>query len=166
MIASTSAFPGRGPNGKKSDAISPRRANASIIKVPQPIVHAIVQTQPQSPPTRHPVTFLNPCSKAAPTPMRRKNPPTERNSVPLPMPHIPRLCITPDTAKAPTSAPGLPNNAPPGREPKMTYTCRKIWCQRKLQKSLIEVDIHGRWVSGGHLHAGCRRRMRPMSVAV
>jgi len=150
MIASMNNFPGRSPYGKKSAAIIPRRAHASTIRVPQQIVHAIVQAQPQIPPTRRPVTCLNPCSEAAPRPMRRKNPPTERNSVPCPSPHIPASCINPETAKAPMSAPGRPNSAQPGREPNAMNTCRKSWCQRKPQKSVIEVDVHGRSKTGGH----------------
>lgn len=166
MSASTSDFPGRSPSGKKSAAIIPRRANASSIKVPQLIVHTIVHAQPQIPPTRRPVTCLNPCSNAAPTPMRRKNPPTVENSVPRPRPHIPRSCSTPDTANAPTTAPSRPSSARPGFEPKTTNTCRKSWCQRKPQQSVIEVDVHGRSKSGGHCQADCRRRIRPTSVAM
>jgi hypothetical protein len=69
-IALTSDFPGRGPNGKKSDAIIPRRAKATICINYQ----SAPTNRPQhSPPTRHPVTsLLNPCSNAAPTPMKRK----------------------------------------------------------------------------------------------
>ncbi|KAI0267187.1 hypothetical protein BGY98DRAFT_426948 [Russula aff. rugulosa BPL654] len=74
----------------------------------------MVHAQPQSPPTRRPVTSLNPCSNAAPTPMEGKKPPTARNSVPCPRPHIPRSCITRDTAAK------APRSAPPGRELKAT----------------------------------------------
>ena len=125
MIASTSNFPGRSPYGKKSAAIIPLRAHASIIRVPQQIVHTIVHAQPQTPPTRRPVTCLNPCSEAAPTPMIRKNPPTVWNSVPRPRPHIPASCINPETANAPMSVPGRPSSTQPGREPNATNTCRK-----------------------------------------
>jgi hypothetical protein len=166
MIASTNNFPGRSPCGKESAAIIPRRAHASVIRVPQQIVHAIVHAQPQLPPTRRPVTTLNACSKAAPTPMRRKNPPTVRNSVPRPSPHKLRSCNTADIANAPMSAPARPSSAPPGREPKVTNTYRNIWCQRKLHNSVIDVDIHGRLEIGGHCQADCRRRIRPMSVAM
>lgn len=164
MIAPMSNFPGRSPYGKKSAATIPRRAQASIIRVPQQIVHAIVHAQPQIPPTRRPVICLNPRSEAAPIPMRRKNPPTVQNSVPRPSPHTPALCINPETANAPMSAPGRPSSAQQGREPNATNTCRKSWCQRKPQKSVIEVDAHGRSKTGGHWQADCRRRMRPTRV--
>src|SRR5882757_978708 len=65
MTASTSGFPGRSPYGKKSAAIIPRRAHASIINVPHPSVHAIVHAHPQSPPTFLPVSSLNPISAHA-----------------------------------------------------------------------------------------------------
>jgi hypothetical protein len=42
----------------------------------------------------------------------------------------------------------------------------RIWCQGKLQKFVIEVDIHGRWVSEGHRQAGRRRRIRLISVVL
>lgn len=119
MSASTSDFPGRSPSEEKSAANIPRRAHSSIIKEPQPIVHTNVHAQPQTPPTRRPVTCLNPCSKAAPTPMTMKNPPV-KNSVPRPTPHIPASCINPETANAPMSAPGRPSSARPGCEPKAT----------------------------------------------
>jgi hypothetical protein len=155
MIASTSHLPGRGANGKKSDAINPRRVQASMIIVPQPTDHTTDHTQPQSPPTRCPVACLNPYSKAVPTLMRRKNPVTERGSIPFPSPHIPKSCNAPDSANAPKSAPGRPSFAPPGREPNSTNMYRKVWCQRKLHKSASEVDVHGRskieWPSPGRL---------------
>ncbi len=163
---STSNFPGCGAYGKKSDAIIPRRAHASISRVPQLIDHTIVHTQPKIPSTRRPVTCLNPYSNTAPTPMKIKNPPEALNSVPCPSPHILISCISADTVKAPKTAPGRPRRAPKGREPRATNMYRKIWCQRRLQKSATEVDIHGRWVSCGHRHAGSRRRMRPMSVMI
>jgi hypothetical protein len=166
MIASTTHFPGRGANGKNSEAINPRRLHASIIIVPQLIDHTMDHTQPQAPPTRCPVACLNPYSNVVPTPMRRKNPLTERNSIPCPSPHVARSCITPDTANAPKSAPGRPSITPPGREPNATNTYRNIWCQRNLQKSASEVDAHGRSKSGGHRQAGCRRRTRPMSADI
>ncbi len=164
MMASTSHFPGRGANGKKSDAINPRRLHASIIIVAQPIDHTTHHTQPQIPPIRCPVACLNPYSKAVPTPMRRKNPVTERNSIPFPSPHVPNSCSIPDTANAPNSAPGRPSIAPMGREPTATSTYRCFWCQRNLHNSAIEVDDHGRSNSGGHRQAGCRKTTRPMSA--
>lgn len=166
MIASTSHFPGRGANGKKSDATNPHRVHASTIMVPQPIDHTTDHTQPQSPPTRCPVACFKPCSKATPTPMRRKNPLTKRPSIPFPSPHIPKSCSNPDNPNAPSSAPGRPRFAPPGRAPNTTNMYRKVWCQRKLQKSVSEVDVHGRSKSGGHCQADCRRRTRPMSAKV
>ena len=54
----------------------------------------------------------------------------------------------------------------PRRPPKTTNMCRKNWCQRNLQKSTIEVDIHGRLKGGGHFQAGCRGMRRPMSDAM
>src|SRR6267154_863604 len=153
MITSTSHFPGRGADGKKSDAINPRRVHASIIIVPQPIDHTADHTQPQSPPTRCPVACLNPYSKAVPTPIRRKNPVIERSSISSPRPHVPKSCNNPDSANAPKSAPGRPSVAPPGREPNSTNPYRKIWCQRRLQKSASEVDVHGCSKSGGHSQA-------------
>jgi hypothetical protein len=164
MIASTSHLPGRGANGKKSDVINPRRVQASIIIVPQPTDHTTDHTQPQSLPTRCPVACLNPYSKAVPTLMRRKNPVTVRGSIPFPSPHIPKSCNAPDSANAPKSVPGRPSFAPPGREPNSTNMYRKVWCQRKLHKPASEVDVHGRSKIGGHRQAGCRRRMRPMSL--
>ena len=167
MIASTNDFPGRGhPSWTKSVARIPRRTHTSINKVPQQIVHTIVQAQLQIPPTRRPVITLNACSKTAPKPMRRENPPAVRNSVPCQSPHRQRSCNTADIANAPISAPTHPSSAPPGHEPKVTNTYRWIWCRRKLHNSVIDVDIHGRLEIGGHCHADCRRRMRPIRVAM
>jgi hypothetical protein len=163
-MASMSHFPGRILSGRNSPATIPRRVHASNIKVPQVFTHNIVHTHPPNPPTRRPVTHLNVNSKAVPKPMRRKNPPVVRASIPRPSPHTPKSCRTAETTKAPRQAPGLPNNAPPGRAPNTTRRCRKNWCQRKLQNSMSDVAIHGRSERAGHAQSGCRSTTRPKSV--
>jgi hypothetical protein len=152
--------------GKKSHAMRPCRAHPSNINVPHKRVHAIVHAQPQTPCTFVPVVRRHKSSSAAPTPMRTKNTPVLLNSVPLPSPHMPMWCITADTPNAPSIAPSRPRSAPPGRAPNTTKMCRRHWCQRKLQKSAIEVAIHGRAESAGQSAAGCRRSTRPPSVAI
>jgi len=162
-----SSFPSRSQFGGGSVAAIPRLAKASIMSVHQPIVHTMVHTHSQNPPTRvmrHPVIPSNACSKTTPTPMRTKKPPTLRNSVPRPNPHIPEAMYNPLTRR--TRPAGRPSRARPGRAPKTTNTCRKNWCQRDLQKSTIDVDIHGRLQGGGHCQAGCRRMRWPMSDAM
>ncbi|KAH9965712.1 hypothetical protein BC827DRAFT_1153215 [Russula dissimulans] len=113
------------------------------MNVPHKVVHNIVHVKPAHPRTCMPVNPLNATSTTAPTPIRRKNPPVIINSIPLPIPHTRIWCWTADTANAPTNVPGFPKSTPPGRAPKVTKRCRRNWCQRKLQNSWIEVDIHG-----------------------
>ena len=166
MVVSMSSLPGRSQFGGGSVAAIPRLTQASTVSVHQPSVHTIVHTHPQNPPTPRPVIPSNARSKITPTPMRMKKPPTVRNSVPRPRPHNPRSCITADTPNAPNSAPWRPKSALPGRAPKTMNTCRKNTCQRNLQKSAIDVDIHGRLEGGGHCQAGCRKTRRPTSDAM
>jgi hypothetical protein len=164
MIPPTIGFPTLG--GKESHAKRPCRAHPSSINVPHKRVHAIVHAQPQTPCTFVPVVRCHKSSSAAPTPMRTKNAPALLNSAPLPSPHMPIWCNTADTPNAPSTAPGRPRSAPPGRAPNTTKMCRRHWCQRKLQKSAIEVAVQGRAESAGQSAAGCRRSTRPTSVAV
>lgn len=89
MMASTTFLPGRNPFGKNTLANIPCRAHASMINVPHRVDHVIAHDQPIHPRTRNPVALVNATSMITPTPRRRKNPPTEVNSVPFPIPHMP-----------------------------------------------------------------------------
>ena len=115
MIALTSHLPSRGANGKKSDAINPRRVQASIlIIVPQPI--DTPQTTDPTPKPTDTMTghLLEPITQGSTI---RKNPVRELGSIPFPSPHIRKSCNAPDSANAPKSA--------LGREPNSTNTYRK-----------------------------------------
>jgi hypothetical protein len=133
---------------------------------PHESVHAMVHSQPNHPRTGDPVARSNAHSRTTPRPMRGYNTPSWRNSVTRPAAHAgPTMCMRPDTANAPMTAPGRPRSAPPGRAPNTTKKCRKNWCQRTPQKSRTDVAIHGRQKNGGQCVAGWRRRIRPINIA-
>jgi len=161
-----SSFPGRSQFGGGSVAAIPRLAKASIMSVHQPIVHIMVHAHPQNPPKRRAVITSNACSKITPTPMRTKKPPTVRNSVPRPSPHIPRSCITADTPNAPSRAATMSRRA--ARRGRRTRAGRigvsrisRIHHRRGHPRA-----VRGWRLGGGHCQASCRRMRRPTSDAM
>src|ERR1700691_1995885 len=103
-----SIWEGMYPSGRNLLPMSPRLAQASTIKCPHPAIQPMVHNQPAQPPTLSPVAFLNSASRMQPQPCIKKNPPTLQNSVPLPMPHIPKSCNIADQKNAPMTPPTRP----------------------------------------------------------
>lgn len=145
------------PSGMNLLPKSPRLAQASTIKFPHTAIQITVHNQPSQPPTFKPVTFLNDASRTQPTPMSKKKPPTLQNSVPLPIPHIPKSCSIADQKNAPMTPPTRPMRNENGLAPMPMKEPLKIWCHRLPQQSVNDVESQGESKRGGHCVGRCCR---------